>query len=606
MEDRLVSTKCRAHVGRVGALAIALGIGTAAATGFSAPQAHADADGSSSSSSRSANDRASRSTIESNNQGSGRSAKATAPRAAFPPVPGVSASHRADNPTAGLVVTPPSHPAIDMTQSSENSPTAPATQAATVEVSAATRLDDAPADRLVAASSGSTSSVTPVVVSAQVLSRVIPLPAAAVKAVPSPIASVTPAASVGNFLASLSSALNGGSPTVPADGALALMVGAVRREIGSALNPQAAATKIAAATSTSSTTTSAAEAEKMVVSPATSARMVYDRNASGRYVLALSSSGTASTTVNVAASTALTIRAKASSGSPNMTLSIDGKPITTVVVSSKSYQDYTFAGTIPAGTHVISVSSSNATSLRTLYLDKVSTTMGAVGDHFTGNSGSAPSSTIWTPTIGTGWDPGIQNYTSSGAYLDGQSHLVIQATRGQTGAWTSGRVETANKLSFGYGTVTARIMVPKGQGLWPAFWLIGADAATNGWPQTGEIDVMELPSTTTTMYSTLHGPIAGTTATQQAQIISHLPDLSTGYHNYWVTHLENQITFGVDGQTLGTLTPADLAPGETWVYNRPMSAILNLAVGGGWAGAPDSTTPATAKMLVESMTFVPA
>ncbi len=117
---------------------------------------------------------------------------------------------------------------------------------------------------------------------------------------------------------------------------------------------------------------------------------------------------------------------------------------------------------------------------------------------------------------------------------------------------------------------------------------------------------MELPSTTTTMYSTLHGPIAGTTATQQAQIISTLPDLSTDYHNYWVRHLENQITFGVDGQTLGTLTPADLAPGETWVYNRPMYVLLNLAVGGPWAGAPNSTTPSTAKMIVDSVTFTPA
>ena len=442
-------------------------------------------------------------------------------------------------------------------------------------------------------------------------SAVVPSPGAVQSSVPaamvvSPPASVSLETRLSNFLASLSNAMTGGTPTVPADGALALMVGAVRREIDAALNPQAAATRVGAATATTSTTTSATEAEKLALSPATSGRIVYDRNASGRSALALTGSGTASTTVSVPASTALTIRARASSGSPNMTLSIDGTPITTVVVSSTSYQDYTFAGTIPAGTHVISVSTSNATSLRTLYLDKVSTTVGAIGDQFAGKSGSAPSSTIWSPTIGTGWDPGIQNYTSSGAYLDGQSHLVIQATRSNTGAWTSGRVETANKLSLGYGTVTARVMVPKGQGLWPAFWLVGADAATNGWPQTGEIDVMELPSTTTTMYSTLHGPIAGTTATQQAQIISNLPDLSTGYHDYWVTHLENQITFGVDGQTLGTLTPADLAPGETWVYNRPMSAILNLAVGGSWAGEPDSTTPSTAKMLVDSVTFVPA
>lgn len=91
------------------------------------------------------------------------------------------------------------------------------------------------------------------------------------------------------------------------------------------------------------------------------------------------------------------------------------------------------------------------------------------------------------------------------------------------------------------------------------------------------------------MYSTLHGPITGTTSTQQAQIISNLPDLSTDYHNYWVRHLPDEITFGVDGVALGTLTPDSLPPGATWVYNRPMQVILNVAVGGSWAGAPDST-----------------
>ena len=115
---------------------------------------------------------------------------------------------------------------------------------------------------------------------------------------------------------------------------------------------------------------------------------------------------------------------------------------------------------------------------------------------------------------------------------------------------------------------------------------------------------MELPSTTTTLYSTLHGPIAGTTATQQAQIISTLPDLSTDYHNYWVRHLEN------GSPSAWTVrhwvrSPRPIWPQETWVYNRPMSVILNLAVGGSWAGAPDST-PSTAKMIVESVTFTPA
>ncbi len=213
---------------------------------------------------------------------------------------------------------------------------------------------------------------------------------------------------------------------------------------------------------------------------------------------------------------------------------------------------------------------------------------------------------MWTLRSGTGFDIGDQTYSAGNVFLDGQGHLNIQATRGNTGAYTSGWAWTKNNMTFGYGTITARIKVPAGQGLWPAVWLMGADSDTVGWPASGEIDIAELPSTTTTVYSTLHGPIAGTTDTQQAQVIANLPDLSTDYHNYWVRHLENEITFGVDGQTMGTLTPDDLAPGQTWVYNRPMYAIVNLAVGGPWAGAPDSTTPSTAKMLVDSLVFIPA
>ena len=410
-----------------------------------------------------------------------------------------------------------------------------------------------------------------------------------------------------NVLTSLSKAFNGGAPTVPADTSLALMLGASRRETAVPLTSAArrVVTTAAATTATSSTTTtSTVEAEKMKAGG--SARVVSDSKASSRSAVAIVGNATVTTTVTIPASTALTIRARTTSGAPNLTVSIDGVPITTVAVTSTSYADYAFAGAIPAGTHSISISSSNATSTSSLYLDKLSTSAGPVGDQFTGKSGSTANSTMWTTTTGTGWDSGIQNYVSNGAYLDGQGHLVIQSTRNSSGGYTSGRIQTANKMSFGYGTITARIKVPKGQALWPAFWMIGADEATNGWPAVGEIDVMELPSTTTTMYSTLHGPITGSTATQQAQIISTLPDLSTDYHNYWVRHLPDEITFGVDDQTLGTLTPADLAPGETWVYNRPMSVVINLAVGGPWAGAPDSTTPAKAQMLVDSVTFVPA
>ncbi len=364
------------------------------------------------------------------------------------------------------------------------------------------------------------------------------------------------------------------------------------------------AVKILGAEATTSTTTTTVEAEDMAISGA--GRAVADSNASGGYALALSGPATASTTVALPESSVLTVRVMSGAGAPDMTVAIDGVPVTTVLVESASYSDYRFAGAIAAGSHVISISSSTATSQNTLYLDKVVTTTGPIVDEFLGASGSAPASGIWTVRTGNGFDSGIQTYAAGNAVLDGQGHLVIRATTSETGGYTSGWVWSKNNASFGYGTISARIKMPEGQGLWPAFWLMGADSDTVAWPESGEIDVVELPSTTTTVYSTLHGPIAGSTDTQQAQLMADLPDLSTDFHDYWVSHLENEITFGVDNQTLGTLTPASLGPGETWVYNRPMYAILNLGIGGPWAGAPDDSTQFPATMIVDSVRWDPA
>ena len=94
-----------------------------------------------------------------------------------------------------------------------------------------------------------------------------------------------------------------------------------------------------------------------------------------------------------------------------------------------------------------------------------------------------------------------------------------------------------NKLSLGYGKITARIKMPSGQGLWPAFWLVGADEATTPWPGCGEIDVIELVSGTTTYFTTIHGPRSGSSQPYQVQFSGAIPDLSTDYHEYWVEHV---------------------------------------------------------------------
>lgn len=534
-------------VGRIGTLAVAFGIGTAIATGLSCAVCQADDGGSGSSSAGPANTSSSHSATGSTAADTSRSSRKTT---------GPSAAGRATSATSG----------------SRATHRAPAVRAVTTSIH--TEPDATP-------SSPTTSP---------------------------PVASASIAPALTTPLSSVSDTAPDSTPTLPADTLAAMGLGSTRRS-KAAMQAAATSAKTTATASTSSTTTpTMIELEQLTLSPSGSGRVVTDSKASGGQALALTSTGSASSTVSLPASSGLVIRARAtlSSGSPNMTLSVDGVPVTTVVISSTSWSDYTFAGTIPAGNHVLTLSTSNSTSNRTLFLDKVTTTTGSIGDEFLGSAGSAPNSSIWSVKTGTGWDPGVENYSTSNVALDGQGHLVIQAVKSRSrNSYTSGWVETKNKMSLGYGTITARIQVPKGQGLWPAFWLKGADEDTTAWPQSGEIDVLELPSTTTTIYSTLHGPIAGTTATQQAQVIGNLPDLSTGYHNFWVTHLPDKITFGVDDVTLGTLTPDSLAPGSTWVYNRPMQVILNLAVGGPWAGAPNSSTKFPAKMYVDYIRWDP-
>ena len=590
-----------AYVGRVGTLAVAMGIGTAAATGSCVACAYADTGEAGTSSGRSATTATSQTVSVGTRRTSRPSTVQVAPGSTRTPaaaevVAPTAAKRRSANRHVSAEPVAPhppgAHPLAqseigvelpEVAESPSGSPVVAIPQTAATEGG----IRAAPTPLAPTTLLGAGQAVRP--------------PQPVVIASP-PVASASIATMVGKVLTSLSDVVSGNSPSVPADISVAMMVEAARRSerIAALGVPVAAATRqvTASATTSSTTTTTTVEAEKMTLSPSGAGRVVSDRKASGGYALALTNTGTMSTTVNLPASSGLTIRARTNAGSPTMTLSIDGVAVTTVVVKSTSWSDYTVTGALSAGPHTISLGSSTATALRTLYVDKVMTTTGPVGDEFLGKSGSAPSG-IWNVISGTGWDTGVQNYTTGNATLDGQGHLVIKAVKSRSGAYTSGRVESLNNMSFGYGTITARIKVPKGQGLWPAFWLAGADGATVAWPQSGEIDVMELPSTTTTVYSTLHGPIAGSTSTQQAQIVSNLPDLSTDYHNYWVRHLENEITFGVDGITLGTLTPASLPPGATWVYNRPMQAILNLAVGGPWAGAPNGSTVFPATMTVD-------
>lgn len=222
-------------------------------------------------------------------------------------------------------------------------------------------------------------------------------------------------------------------------------------------------------------------------------------------------------------------------------------------------------------------------------------------DDFNGTAGSAPDNTKWAFDLGGGgWGNNeLQVYTnnSNNIKLDGNGKLVITAISGGT-SFTSARIKTKGMFSQAYGRFEASIKTPTGPGLWPAFWMLGANIDTKPWPQCGEIDIMEQrgqqPSIT---HGTLHGPgYSGGNSIGKAYGLTN-GRFDTDYHIYAVEWGEDYIDFFVDNFLYQRLTPADVT-GE-WVYNQPFFLLLNVAVGGNFVGFPTSGTPFPQSMYVD-------
>lgn len=229
-------------------------------------------------------------------------------------------------------------------------------------------------------------------------------------------------------------------------------------------------------------------------------------------------------------------------------------------------------------------------------------------DEFSGPAGAPPSSSKWIHDLGDyGAGAGeLETYTDStaNAALDGQGHLAIVALPqtpsgpGQVRSYSSARLETKGLFSVKYGLIEARVKIPAGTGLWPA-WMLGDDITTLGWPACGEIDVMEtLGKNPLTVYGTIHGP-SGSTAYEISNTAKSATPLAAGFHTYGVSWSRNSVTWLLDGTPYSTVTSADLAPGQMWVFNQPFHLILDLAVGGTWGGPPNSSTPFPATLLVD-------
>ncbi|QQS45457.1 MAG: glycoside hydrolase family 16 protein [Acidobacteriota bacterium] len=224
-------------------------------------------------------------------------------------------------------------------------------------------------------------------------------------------------------------------------------------------------------------------------------------------------------------------------------------------------------------------------------------------DEFDGTEGSAPDQSKWAYDLG-GWGWGNnewQTYTNrtQNAYLDGMGNLVIKAIAepftGSDGIfrnYTSARLVTRGKFEIKYGRIEARLKVPFGQGIWPAFWMLGNDINTVGWPNCGEIDIMEnIGREPSTVHGTLHGPgYSGGSPLTGSLTLPESRRFTDDFHTFAVEWEPREIRFFIDDVMYQKKSTADLPAGARWVFDHPFYLLLNLAVGGNWPGYPDATT----------------
>ncbi|HUN89745.1 MAG TPA: glycoside hydrolase family 16 protein [Terriglobales bacterium] len=232
-------------------------------------------------------------------------------------------------------------------------------------------------------------------------------------------------------------------------------------------------------------------------------------------------------------------------------------------------------------------------------------------DEFNGLDGSPPDPAKWKfDTGGKGWGNNeLETYTDRAMNAEQEGgNLVITARKesftgpdGIAREYTSARLKTAGLFDYAYGRFEARIKIPYGQGIWPAFWLLGNDIGTVGWPQCGEIDIMEnIGKEPSTIHGTIHGPgYSGEKGIGSPFSLPKDQKFSKDFHVFGVEWEPSQIRFYVDDNLYATRTPTDLPTGAGWVYDHPFFIILNLAVGGYWPGNPDATTVFPQQMLVD-------
>ena len=228
------------------------------------------------------------------------------------------------------------------------------------------------------------------------------------------------------------------------------------------------------------------------------------------------------------------------------------------------------------------------------------------------DTGTAPDNLLWSYEIGKGpfndgWGNNeLEYYTSRPSNVkvaNGNLELIAQKENYMGSQYTSARILTRGKFEQAYGRYEARIKLPSGQGIWPAFWILGANAAIgNGpgvvWPQCGEIDIMEnRGQQPTQILGTVHGlGYSGANAITKNYFLQN-DRFDNDFHVFGIEWGPEYINFYVDDQLYNQITPAKVT--GQWVFDHPFYIILNLAVGGSFVGNPGASTVFPQTMYVD-------
>lgn len=214
-----------------------------------------------------------------------------------------------------------------------------------------------------------------------------------------------------------------------------------------------------------------------------------------------------------------------------------------------------------------------------------------------------PNPSIWGYDIGgNGWGNNeLQYYTDRPENVlveDGVLKIIARQESFEGAAYTSARLLTKTKFEQKYGRFEARIQLPWGQGIWPAFWLLGDNIDQVNWPNCGEIDIMENRGQEPTLINgTVHGPgySGGESITKAFELENDRFD--TGFHVFGIEWGPEYINFYVDDKLYNQITPEDVT--GQWVYDHPFFIIMNVAVGGNYVGSPNNDTVFPQTMLVD-------